>query len=150
MTKIKLLLLLIVGFLGFTTTANADFGEMNSYFRPSKLSVYGHTGQDPVHKKFGGENDIPFPFGKKPNVNAFITESISDMLIKELDQNNPILLNPFASGDTTLFEFSSSFNSIDLFSNASDVEGAVLGAIPTPPAFLLLACGLFYRKRRTA
>jgi|GEM_PF-6317848 len=152
MTKIKILLLLLVGFLGLTTTADAGLSDLNSYIRPTKLSIYGHTGQDPVHKKFGGDDDSKFPFGQKPKHNPVesLSVPISDILVKEFVQDNATLFTGYSDVSPSTLEFPYPLDPIGYNPSSLHVGGAVPGTIPSPPAFLLLASGFFCRRRRTS
>lgn len=150
MTNFKLLLLSIVTILGSSSIVNAGLGNFGQGSQPVKLSVYGHTGQDPVSECTSGMDDysirtkIAFRLDGDVSLDfptTFVSQLISDIDVTKTDDSP---LSELAIETHPYLDFSS----ID-YSRSPSINSMLSGGtVPAPPAFLLLMSGLFSRSRR--
>jgi len=151
MTNIKLVILSIATALGLQSTTFADLDNPNSYIRPNiKVSIFGHTGQDPVSKSYGGNYEYYIPPKTSLKINIDVIQHNQNTFINYLMTKN----ESFTTFTTLSSDFTIGFipamellpeqilDYPDLQSNFFE------GTIPAPPAFLLLMSGALFRSRR--
>jgi len=151
MTNIKLVILSIATVLGLHSTTFAELSDPNSYIRPNiKVSIFGHTGQDPVAKSYGGSYEYYVPPKTslkididviKHNQNTFINYL---MIKNESTTTFTTLSSDFSNGFTPAMELLPE-QILDDPELESNFYG---GTVPAPPAFLLLMSGALFRPRR--
>jgi len=129
MKYLKFILFALLTFVLSTNAEATDSGTGRIQGR-GKVSIIGHTGQDPVYKSFDGKKDINYP-----------------------KQKFTVLPDKFVSIDE--FEFvNHQFNQIIDIHNQFEHSQPIPIPLPTsnelpaPPAFLLVLAGLATRYRR--
>ncbi len=150
MTNYKILLLSIVTILGSSTIASAGHGNFGQGSRSVKLSIYGHTGQDPVSECTDGmdgysiREKIEFIFDDDMSLN--IPTTFVGYLITDIDSTN---INTHSLTEFTIQTHTHlDFSLIDYPRSPSINSGLTVGTVPAPPALLLLMSGLLYKSRR--
>ncbi|MBC8200809.1 MAG: hypothetical protein H8E86_02090 [Planctomycetes bacterium] len=149
MTTIKTLVLSICIALCFTAVTPAGLEDEISYIRQTKITIYGHTGQDPVYKSTVGKDGFFIPTKTNPKLKAFVIEDdpFSNSVINALDIESIGLSQPLEPTDNMLpspylNEMHSGFGFSWQHTNGFG------GAIPAPPAFILLISGFLISARR--
>ncbi len=134
-----------------TTLANGELSDTENSENPIKLTIFGHTGQDPVYKSIIDKPGFSNPKKKTAFVSKIVyqedTFSIVDVLLDTTDwlpvysvvDNMDITVN-----ELSLTQYSNQSYDSEVFGNSMTGHGS----LPTPPAFLLLLAGLTAQKRR--
>ncbi len=148
MTNIKLLVLSILGALFLSSVSNAGIGDYASGIKAAKLSIYGHTGQDPVAKSILDKDDFFIPTKATPKLDFEVLHEIPNSIAGQLAMEMDI--DPFSSD--TYLEAPLQINvneSILNHDNPISANSGFTGAtVPAPPAFLILIGSLFSKSRR--
>lgn len=122
--------------------AHADIASVDSVELTPKLSIFGHTGQDPApHRSIGWSGDSSVIDERIINTLKLLTDDI--FTFNPL--GTPILIDVYNDLPTELDDY------LPVSIGGTDVTPTVdipsIGGIPSPPTIFLLALGL-YRKRR--
>lgn len=147
--KIVLFVLLALVFPTNTEAADSDTGR---YQGRGKVSIIGHTGQDPVYKSFDGKHEFKDPKQKSKFVRKILQNDFYDSLF-EILLNTIVLPDRYISIDK--FEIvDHRFNYTIDFGNQLEhtqhipIPLPTSNELPTPPAFLLVLAGFATRFRR--
>ena len=144
MISMKYMLITFAIPLFFNVLVNADIASVDSVELTPKLSIFGHTGQDPApHRSIVWSGDTSV-------INERITNTLKP-LIDDVFTFNPldktILIDVYNDLPMELDDYLSvSIGGTDV---TPTVDLPFNGGIPSPPTIFLLALGL-YRKRRTS
>jgi len=151
MKYLKFILFALLTFVLSTNAEATDSGTGRIQGR-GKVSIIGHTGQDPVYKSFDGKKDINYPKQKSKFVRKILQNHFDDSLV-EILLNAKVLPDKFVSIDE--FEFvNHQFNQIIDIGNQFEHSQPIPIPLPTsnelpaPPAFLLVLAGFATRCRR--
>ncbi len=80
--------LVVVLALSFTTNAKADFADPVIFSTKIRVSIIGHTGQDPVNRSFAEELTISIPTFKSKFVQQIMKSGLSPFLVSDVTQSN--------------------------------------------------------------
>jgi hypothetical protein len=143
--KITLLILLI---LTFSTNVRAT--ETGREQGRGKVSIIGHTGQDPVYKSFAGKHEFKDQKQNSKFVRSIVQNDFSEILIEILLHNSefPAIFSPT---DTVGYPIPLINPGIELglqLNHYSSIPFTSSSNLPAPPAFLLVLAGIAIRKRR--
>jgi hypothetical protein len=141
-----------------TTIARGEIDDTENSENPIKLTIFGHTGQDPVYKSIIGKPGFTKPKKKTAFPRKFV--DLEDMFsMDNVLQNTTDWLHVYSPVDNmniTAWNQSLPQYSNHLYSNQlhdSQVFGTSAtgnSSLPAPPAFLLLLAGLTVKKRRNS
>ncbi len=148
MTNKKILIMSILGTLFLSSISNSSLGDYASGIKAAKLSIYGHTGQDPVAKSILDKDDFFVPTRVNPKLDFVVLNDIPDSIAGQLAMEMDI--DPFSSftdfeSPSIINVHDSIFNHDNPISSSSGLTGAT---VPAPPAFLVLIGSLFCKSRR--
>ena len=142
--------LVVVLALSFTTNAQADFADPVIFSTKIRVSIIGHTGQDPVNRSFAEELTISIPTFKSKFVQQIMKSGLSPFLVSDVTQSNN-WSSRFTSRQD--LEFNQQLYVINELERQQYDSQSVLHLLPSnnlpaPPAFLLVVAGLVTRSRR--
>ncbi len=146
MTFKKYLYLIITSLFLATSFAEASVTGPGSSRTNQKITIIGHTGQDPVYKSIGGKDKHTPPINEKPII---VDTQYFDFTNSYLEEN--LLANNWLTSQHYGGSFYSSADWGDSeFNYTSSQIGNHFanGSIPAPPAFLLLLSGFLVKSRR--
>lgn len=145
--KIPLLILLI---LTFSTNARAT--ETGRIQGRGKVSIIGHTGQDPVYKSVAGKHEFKEPKQNSKLVNSIVQNDFSQTLFEILLQGSESsgLSNSADSIGYSIPQFNSSIEYGGHLNHSSVIPLTLSNGVPAPPAFVLVLAGFAFSKRRRA
>jgi len=143
--KITVLVLLMLAF-----STNGIAAETGRGQGKRKVSIIGHTGQDPVYKSFAGKHDFKDPRQNSKFVRNFVLNDFSQTFIEILLHNSelPAIFSPT---DTVGYPIPLINPGIELglqLNHYSSIPFTSSSNLPAPPAFLLVLAGIAIRKRR--
>ena len=146
--KYTLLIFLVIA---FSKVASAEFSNIENAQNPIKLTIIGHTGQDPIYKSVFDKPVFINPIKKSPFVDMVtepeLTYSVAELLTDSIGWSNGLL----EINDMEIAAYQSPLDTIGEQLNGLPSTGNSQlnsGTIPTPPAFLMLLAGLTASKRR--
>lgn len=140
--------ILVFAFPVFADVAISEFSQ----FETIKVSITGHTGQDPVYRSINGKPDfkdpkLSSPFSSKTLKYEF-SSSLFDILIEPVAWTNEYLaingLNTFDNQMRFVLHHGNIFDD-STFQLHSQQSG---GSIPAPSTLLLILAGITARSRR--
>ncbi|MDP7005645.1 MAG: hypothetical protein QF718_05490 [Phycisphaerales bacterium] len=146
MTYKKYLYLIIASMFVTTSFVDASVAGSGSGMANQKITIIGHTGQDPVYKSLGGKDKLTSPINKKPIlIDTQYFDFTNSYLTGTASPSN------WVSSQRSDSTFLSSTGWIDSQTNnlTNQMETQFSGgSIPAPPAFLLLISGFLVKSRR--
>ncbi len=139
-----------------TTVASGEIDDTENSENPIKLTIFGHTGQDPVYKSITGKPGFTKPKKKTEFPRKFVNlEDMFSMDVFLLDTTGWLhVYSPVDNMNITAWEQSLAQYGNHLYCNnlydSQVFDTSVTGnsSLPAPPAFLLLLAGLTVKKRR--
>lgn len=151
MTYMKYLSIATVLLVFTTALADASIAGYGTSRTEEKITIFGHTGQDPVHKSIGWKDKHVPPNHRKPITANSLYFDFTNNTMPEMTnlsnwlatQHDSELFVPTVGTNLAIWNASRSqppYNQFD-----TPFEG---GLIPAPPAFLLLLSGLASQRRR--
>ena len=150
MMKYLNITLVVVLALSFTIKAKAEFADPVIFPTKIRVSIIGHTGQDPVNRSFAEELDISIPTLKSKFVQQILKSEFSPALVSGVTKLNdwPRRFTPIHDS-----EFNQQLYIINELERLPHDSQSILHSfpsnnIPAPPAFLLMLAGLVTRSRR--
>lgn len=149
MTSIKYLLpTLAIVFTSQTTLASITNPKTSNVLE--KVSIYGHTGQDPAPRSFVGNSGSIFHYDDKLFVGISLTLDLHALLLEKAIAELDWTIDFDTPGTTTSIKFDPLAG--DMLSptrvgvrSSTPISG---GGIPAPPTILLLLSGLAITMRR--
>ena len=150
MTTFKILLLTICTVLCFTVVTVAGIDDVNSHIRPTKLTIYGHTGQDPVYKSTGSKDGNYVPTKPNPKLHAFVIEddALSNLANTVIDIASIGFSETVETANDAISQ--SNWNALEesMAGFSSQNSGGLGEAIPAPSAMIVLISGLLIGTKR--
>ncbi|MBC8202749.1 MAG: hypothetical protein H8E91_02865 [Planctomycetes bacterium] len=148
MTTIKLIFIslastVFVSSLAIADLDNGDYGNQ----QPKKITIFGHTGQDPAPEpgeatwdpSFSGPTWFDVQEKKKPLPTKDELLSIAFIEEVEITPNLPVSTPDWSTNFTA---------SVDRLDDSKSTSPPYGGSVPAPPATLLFALGLLKKRRR--